>query len=237
MNYRGTKDVRVYNECPFQVNITGQKRDYIFPPAEDGEPTMNFIDFEDIEYMSARYKAFSIGLLTFNEDEREDIYSTLGLKNWKSTVWYNDDIEDIILHPTVEKMQRIINIVDSITLERVRGMMVRFVNEKRDVSQNVINIVNARYRELSSGRLASKIVVRPDDVENKATSEDVDELKRQLAEMKAMMEKMVASQSSQYFNAQENAKVESESKSTSSTVTRRGTPANRAVKKTTTSKK
>ena len=85
MNYRGTKDVRVYNECPFQVNITGQRRDYIFPPAENGEPTMNFIDFEDIEYMNARYKAFNIGLLIFDKDEREDIYQTLGIKNWKNT--------------------------------------------------------------------------------------------------------------------------------------------------------
>ena len=103
--------------------------------------------------------------------------------------------------------------------------------------QNVINIINTRYRELSSGRIASKIVVRPDDVESKATSEDVDELKRQLAEMKAMMEKMVASQSSQYFNNQEESKVESKPKSTGFTTTKKGTPANRTVKKTTTSKK
>lgn len=193
MNYRGKKDVRVYNECPFQVNLVGQRRDYIFPPCLDGDPTMNFVDFDEIEYAHSRGKVFSIGLLTFAPEDMEGMYQALGIKDWESKVWFNKDIEDIITHPTLEKMQRVIDIKDIITFERVRGMMVRFINERRDVSQNVINLINARYRELNSGNTTSKIVIRPADVEVKAKAEDVEDLKRQLAEMKAMMEKMAAS--------------------------------------------
>lgn len=191
MNYRNKKDVRVYNECPFSVNLVGQRHELVFPPCLDGEPTMNFVDFEDIEFANARYNEFKIGLLTFAEEEREDIYQSLGIKNWKETVWFNKDIEDTILHPTVDKMQRVIDIRDAITLERVRGMMVRFVNEKRDVSQNVISIINARYRELSSGMTTSKIVIRQSDVESPVTSDEVADLKRQLAEMQEMMKQMI----------------------------------------------
>ena len=190
MNYRGKKDIRVYNECPFQVNLIGQRREYIFPPCLDGEPTMNFVDFDEIEYAHSRYNQFSIGLLIFNEEDREGMYQTLGIKDWQNKVWFNSDIEDIIMHPTLDKMQRVIDIKESITLERVRGMMVRFINEKRDVSQNVINIVNQRYRELSSGNVKSKIVIRQADVEQHVSADEVAELKRQLEEMQKMVAAM-----------------------------------------------
>lgn len=193
MNYRGKKDVRVFNECPFQVNLVGQRREYIFPPCTDGEPTMNFVDFDEIEYAHSRGKLFSIGLLTFDKSDREGMYEALGIKDWQSKVWTNEDIEDVIMHPTLDKMQRVIDIKDIITFERVRGMMVHFVNGKRDVSQNVINIINSRYRELNSGNTSTKIVIRPVDVQAPVSSEDVDALKRQLAEMQAMMAKMMDS--------------------------------------------
>ena len=192
MNYRGKKDIRVYNECPFQVNLVGQRRDYIFPPCLDGEPTMNFVDFEEIEYAHSRGKVFNIGLLIFAEEDREGMYEALGVKNWKDKVWTNDEIKDIITHPNLEKMQKVIDVKDLITFERIRGMMVRFVNEKRDVSQNVINLINARYRELNAGSVTSKIVIRPTDVEEKVSADEVADLKRQLAEMQEMMKKLAS---------------------------------------------
>jgi hypothetical protein len=192
MNYRGKKDIRVYNECPFQVNLVGQRRDYIFPPCLDGEPTMNFVDFEEIEYAHSRGKVFNIGLLVFAEEDREGMYEALGVKNWKDKVWTNDEIQDIITHPNLEKMQKVIDVKDLITFERIRGMMVRFVNEKRDVSQNVINLINARYRELNAGSVTSKIVIRPTDVEEKVSADEVADLKRQLAEMQEMMKKLAS---------------------------------------------
>lgn len=200
MNYRGKKDIRVYNECPFQVNLVGQRREYIFPPCMDGEPTMNFVDFDEIEYAHSRWNSFKIGLLTFNEEDREGMYEALGIKNWKDTVWFDKDIEDIILNPTLEKMQRVIDIKEMITLERVRGMMVKFVNEKRDISQNVINVINARFKELNSGNTSSKIVIRQSDVERSsaASSEEVNDLRRQLDAMKELMAKMMAQNSSAF---------------------------------------
>lgn len=192
MNYRGRKDIRVYNECPFQVNLVGQRRDYIFPPCLDGEPTMNFVDFEEIEYAHSRGKVFNIGLLTFAEEDREGMYEALGVKNWKDKVWTNDDIKDIITHPNLEKMQKVIDVKDLITFERIRGMMVRFVNEKRDVSQNVINLINARYRELNAGNVTSKIVIKSADVEEKVSADEVADLKQQLKEMQDLVKKLAS---------------------------------------------
>ena len=192
MSIRNKTDIRVYNECPFPVNLVGQRREYIFPACEDGEPTMNFVDFDEIEYAHSRGKLFSIGLLTFNENDREEMYEALGIKDWKNKVWTDEIIKDAIVNPSMEKMQKIIDIKDLITLERVRGKMVSLVNHNEDVSQNVINIINARYREITSGNQTSKIVIRPTDVEKPVTYDEVDELKKQLAQMKNLLEQMAA---------------------------------------------
>lgn len=190
MSIRDKNDIRVYNECPFQVNLVGQRRDYIFPPCEDGEPTMNFVNFDEIEYAHSRGKLFTIGLLIFDEAEQEKLYEALGIKDWQKKVWRNSEIEDAIMNPTLEKMQRIIDVKDMITLERIRGMMVRFVNEKRDVSQNVINVINTRFKELNSGNTTSKIELRASDVEKRVSADEVDALKKQLEETQKLMLQM-----------------------------------------------
>lgn len=228
MSYRGKKDIRVYNECPFQVNLVGQRRDYIFPPCLDGEPTMNFVDFEEIEYAHSRGKVFNIGLLIFAEEDRDGMYGALGVKNWKDKVWFNNVIEDIIMHPTVEKMQRVIDIKDLITFERVRGMMVRFMNEKRDVSQNVINLINARYRELNAGNSTSKIVIRPADVETTASAGEVEDLKKQLAEMQELIKKLAGEK-----HMQTNEEVDMENDKTEAVEELKTTSSKRSTKKST----
>ena len=190
MSIRDKNDIRVYNECPFQVNLVGQRRDYIFPPCEDGEPTMNFVNFDEIEYAHSRGKLFTIGLLFFDEAEQEKLYEALGIKDWQKKIWRNSEIEDAIMNPTLEKMQRIIDVKDMITLERIRGMMVRFVNEKRDVSQNVINVINTRFKELNSGNTTSKIELRASDVEKRVSADEVDALKKQLEETQKLMLQM-----------------------------------------------
>lgn len=191
MNIRDKKDIRVYNECPFQVNLVGQQKEYIFPPCENDEPTMNFVSFSEIEYAHSRGRLFTIGLLRFDEKDQDEMYDALGIKDWRNKVWFAEDVEDVVLNPTLEKMQRVIDVKDLTTIERVRGKMVSLVNQGRDVSQNVINIINSRYKEINSGNMNSKIVIRSADVEKTVSHDEVDELKAQLAHMQKLMEQMM----------------------------------------------
>lgn len=212
MNIREKKNIKVYNECPSQVNLIGQRREYIFPPCED-EPTMNFVDFDEIEYAHSRTKVFTLGLLRFDEDEQEEMYAALGIKNWKEKVWFKKDIEDYIQHPTAEKMQRIIDTNNISAFERIRAVMVKYMNEHRDISQNVINIINARYNEICSGVLNSKIVIRSSDITQTVSSDEVDELKRQLEEMKSMIAQMMkTTQGVQAAQEESKAQIKAESK-------------------------
>ena len=192
MNIRGRKDIKVFNECPSQVNLIGQRREYIFPPCTDEGPTMNFVDFDEIEYAHSRGQLFNLGLLVFDEKEQGDIYDALGIKDWRNKVWFQKDIEDYILNPTVDKMQRIIDVKNLSAFERIRAVMVRYVNEKRDISQNVINLINARYRELSSGVVTSKIVIKQSDVEQNISTDEAAELRKQIEELKNLVREMAA---------------------------------------------
>lgn len=190
MSIRNKNDIRVYSELPFQINLVGQHRDYIWPACKDNEPTMNFVDWSDIEYAHSRGNLFSSGLLVFDESEREEIYRELRIRDWQNKVWYEKDIVDAIENPTLEKMQRIIDIKDPLTFERIRGKVVNYTNLNKNISQKVVSIVNARYRELTTGVMNSKITIRPADVEPSVSVEEVADLKRQLAQMQKLMEQM-----------------------------------------------
>lgn len=194
MSIRNNNAIRVYSELPFQINLVGQHREYVFPASVNGEPSMNFVDWADIEYAHSRGNIFSTGLLVFDESDRDEIYNELRIKDWKKKIWYDKDIVDAIENPTLDKIQRIIDIKDLITFERVRGKVVYYTNNNMNISQKVVSIVNARYRELTTGILGSKIVIKPADVEQTVTADEVEDLKKQLAHMQKLMEQMAMNQ-------------------------------------------
>lgn len=192
MSIRNKHEIKVYNEMPTQINLVGQHRTYIFPAAVDGVPSMNKVDFADIEYAHSRGIVFSSGLLVFDESEREDIYKELRLNDWREKVWLEKDIEDVINNPTAAAMQRIIDINSLIVIERIRGKIVHAVNNNLDISNKVVTIVNTRFKEISSGIMKSRIVIRPTDVEAKVDSKKIEDLERKIAEMSRMMESMAS---------------------------------------------
>ena len=69
---------------------------------------------------------------------------------------------------------------------------IYYINLKKDISQKVVNIVNARYRELTTGVINSKIEIKSADVENSISSDDAEELKRQIAEQNKKIEEQNA---------------------------------------------
>lgn len=196
MSIRSKKEIKVYNEMPSQINLVGQHRTYIFPAAVDGVPSMNMVDFADIEYANSRGIVFAAGLLVFDEDEREEIYNELKMFNWQNTVWHEKDIVDAIENPTVEAMQKVIAITNLITIERFRGKVVHAINKNADISNKVVSIVNTRHKEISSGQIKSKLVIKPMDIQPKEDPDKkIRELEAQLLEMKKLMEAMAESKS------------------------------------------
>ena len=197
--------ITVLNYNEFYVISPASTRTYTFEPADEGIPTLDTLPFSDIEFINSHSNAFRTGLLFFKEDHQEEVYKELKIFDWKD-ILTNQQIEDILLNPTIEGLQKIINITDDTTFERVRGILVKIKNSNSyDLSNRVINVIEARHKEIQRRIMKTQIVLQARDVKtNNIGSEEVDSLKTQLAEMQAMMAQMMANQNSQVNTTVEN---------------------------------
>ena len=190
------KEIKVMNYGSSFIAVNGEHRSYGFEAARDGVPFVYYMPFHEVEYIDNRSPVFRTGALEFEPSVRESVFSKLGFVDWKDHVYFQSDIDDMIIHPTLEKMEKILKIKDAFTMERVRGRLTYFLNSNQyDISNRVSDIINERFREIRNGVRNTRITVKP--IPNKESEEmkelrmQNDEMAKQLAEMKALMEKMM----------------------------------------------
>ena len=159
----------------------------------------------EIKNIHSRSKVFLDGYLTFEDDYKEDVYNYLKIKDWKN-ILTQQDIVDILLHSSKEKLQRIINIDSLSYFERIRGVYIALKQSKADMSLRTVEVVEARYKELLRDKFKSSIELRDinfktetdkkqDLIEekNKAIEEKDKEIKalsEQMEELRAMILQM-----------------------------------------------
>lgn len=176
--------------------MRGATREYEFEPAQDGIASMIPMSYTDIEYANSKNpNLFVTGLLTFSEHERDEIYNALNFPDWKDRFWTEESIADAILRPNVAKMQRILDVRDILTIERIRGAMTRIINTsiQRPI-EKVIDLINDRWQEILRGQRVTKLEVSlPSDVihedkekaalaaQNAQMEEKMREMERQIA--------------------------------------------------------
>lgn len=183
------KMIQVYNYSPTQVVVKGTNREYLIPGARTMGPGVEFLSSDDVKYINSRSPVFKFGMLEFSDDDREEIYNELGMPNWKDTVLFERDIDNILLHPTKESLQMILDAKNISVVERIRGHMIGLVNAGEDVSSRVIKLVNERSTEISRHpSMPSKIKLVEKDYSQEVTQETVAALMAELAEMKKKLE-------------------------------------------------
>ena len=190
MNIREKYNIRVYNESFNGINLVTADKEYFFEGSRGGVPTVNLVPFSGIEYANSRSSVFRTGMLCIDEADREEVFDALGIDNWKDTVWCEYDIADAILHPTAEKMKRILNVRDVLTIGRIRGVMYGYLNDKNfDVSNRVVSIIDGRFDEINSGKMTTGItIMQGEEIDN--GNKRVDEVAKQNEELKKQVEKM-----------------------------------------------
>lgn len=114
---------------------------------------------DEIRQINGNSNAFKIGLLFFEKDCEEEMYSDLRIRNWKA-ILHNDQIEEMLMHPTADDVETILAIDSVAYFERVRGLCIMLKNTGKEVPTKIDSMVNARWRELSSGRLGTSISVK-----------------------------------------------------------------------------
>ena len=189
-----------YNENRVSVEVAPHKS-YSFEPSPDGKtPTVIPMTIDEIRYAN-NSSAFRNGTLFFDKAKEEDVYKELNIDNWKD-ILTNSDIEDIILHPSFDGLQKLIEIKDTASFERVRAAFHKLKQDgTHDVSVRVAQIINTRYKELLNRKIHTSIQLSKKDIPEIAHNEEMDELKaqnaamqEQMAQMQKMIEQMMASQ-------------------------------------------
>lgn len=174
----------VSNESKSPVCVTTRTGGLEIPGAsEDGTPALMPMNIDDITFINSTSNAFKIGLLFFAEDEyREEIYEYIKLYDWRG-IMHNEDIADIILNPTIEKLQKVLDIKNQQYFERIRGIYTSLSNRGYDVSKKVADVITGRYKEFMTGKYTSRIELVPKEKEQAAVTSEIDELKAQIAEL------------------------------------------------------
>lgn len=157
--------------------------------AIDGNPTTLPLTWDEIVYAN-NSNVFKSGSLEFQSNIENDIYNELGIV--KENVLKYKEIKEILLHPDKNGLKKILKIKTLSDFDRVREIFQKLKFEGYSITLDVNNLVKKRTEELFLGKSTSSILV--DDTQNESSdSKKVQELEKQLEEMKAMMETLLKS--------------------------------------------
>lgn len=217
MSIINLQNITVLNYNENDVFVDSSKEHYKFNASRDGiNPTMQDIPINELQYICSNTDILVTGWLTFNEDEKEEIFTALRVPNWRD-ILTNEDIREILTNPTMEGLQRILDITSITYFDRVRIVMFKLLSEGIDISSKVKNVVDRRYDELQKRQRITSIVLNPRVEEKKVSNEQVKELseqnaklQEQIEQMKQMMEKLMASQTSDSAGDSNTTKVDAE---------------------------
>lgn len=199
MSIRDKQVINVLNYNDSIVVVSTRDNGYAVNPRDidGGAPSILPLSFSEIEYINSNSNAFKSGYLRFPKEIEEEMYTELRIVGWED-ILTNEEIEQILLHPTIEGLQKILSIKSSTVFERVRGIFTVLKNSgDGNISIRVDRIISERYKELVNKKTKTDISLVPKDVASiqSVSTEEVDSLKKQLQEMQAMMTKLLANQS------------------------------------------
>lgn len=197
MSIKEKVSIPVYNYNESNICIPTNISTHILSPAVDGVPSVDYLSFAEINYVNGISDCFRTGLVRFDDNDKGEVYSALNIVNWQD-ILTNDEIKEILLNPTIDGLQRIIDVTNSSIFDRIRTIFVSLKeNTDNDISNRVIKIMETREQEFKRGVYKSQITLKPKDVSEKSVSNDeVNAIKEQNALLMAQlaeMQKMISS--------------------------------------------
>ncbi len=192
MSISKTKNYLVLNYGHSPVGISTRHENYLIPGADGDTPASLPLTIDEIQVVNSNSPVFKVGILRFEEKDEKDIYEELRILNWQD-ILTDQEIEEILLNPDAESLQGLVSIESEPYYERIRGVYMGLKGSGAAISLNVSNAIEARRDELIRHKRTTdiRVTANSENQSKAASSEEVDDLKRQLAEMQAMMAKMM----------------------------------------------
>lgn len=143
---------------------------------------------DEIKYVN-NSKVFKNGILEFPSDLEDELYEVLRID--KDKVLKFNEIRDILLNPTKDGLTKILSITSLSDFDRVRGQFQKLKYDGYRLTLDVADLIDKRTKELFNNKIKSDVMIEKIDMESK-NQKRVDELERQLEEMKAMLAQALA---------------------------------------------
>ena len=197
LNKNKTYLVLNYNGSP--VAVSTRHESYIIPGGSSQEPASIPLSVDEIIQINSNSPVFKIGLLWFEEEFQKELYEECRIRNWKD-IPTDSEIEDTILHPTLEKLERLLSIENEQCFERCYGIYIGLKNSNHSIKQNVENVMLARRKELRNRKYKTGILLTKKETPTvseevlKETQEQNAKLTHEVDELKAMVAQLLAAQ-------------------------------------------
>lgn len=196
------QNINVLNYNEYDVYVDTSREKYKFSASRDGEiPSIVPMPLNELQYIASNTNGIHTGLLTFDDEDKEEIFKLLRIPDWKK-ILTNEDIKRILLNPTIEELQQILDIDNQAYFDRIRVIMFKLISNGESITKKVSDIIDQRYNELKRKQRISSIVLKKKDEKKYVPYDEVKELtqqnnnlQQQINEMKKMMEKMMSNQS------------------------------------------
>ena len=219
MSVREMKTINVLNYNDGTIVVSTKNDGYSLPPASNGVPSTLPLSFDEIFYINSNSEIFKTGLLRFPEELEEEIYSELKISDWKN-ILTNEDIENYILNPTIDGLNKILAVKNIANFERIKGVFTVLKNQKtHDISMRVEDLIKARDLELRKGIRNTEIKIQAKDTEKVIPMDEVNSLKEQnqalqeqMLQMQEMMKHMMSMQNNSNGESTESEKAKEELK-------------------------
>lgn len=155
-------------------------------PAMNGEPTSTPLTLDEIRYINNGL-AFKTGMLEFPSDIEDEVYNELRIDATK--VLKLNELRDILINPTKDGLIKILSITSLSDFDRVRGQFQRLKYEGYKLTLDIADIIERRTKELFNNQIKSDIKIEDANLGSKDNGR-VDDLERQIAEMKLLIESL-----------------------------------------------
>ena len=186
-----------YNGSP--VAVSTRHESYIIPGGSSESPSSMPLSVDEIVQINSNSNVFKMGLLWFEEEFQEELYKECRIRNWEN-ILRDKEIEDIILHPTLEKLEKLLSIENEQYFERCYGIYIGLKNSNHSIKQNVENVMLARRKELRNRKYKTGILLTKKETNVvseealKETQEQNVKLTKEVDELKAMVAQLLAAQ-------------------------------------------
>lgn len=176
------KTYLVLNKNSSPIVVDTRYDGYVIPAGSEDEPSSLPFSADEISQINSKAPVFKVGLLWFEPEFQKELYEEVcHIRDWQD-ILSDADIEDAIVHPTIEKLNRILAIQNPMYFERCYGIYMGLRNANCALQRNVITVMNLRYKEMRHKKFDTGIKLTKSMI-SESDNCNLEETKRQLKQM------------------------------------------------------